>query len=207
MHWRPTPVLLPGESHGWRSLVGCSPWGCEESDTTEWLHFHFSLSRIGEGNGNPLQCSCLQNPRGGGAWWAAVYGVAQSRTWLTQLSSSSKLGWFREFWKHLYYWKMSLLSQLLSHSYCCIISKVLKLKSTERASEKDRRKEGQRGGARKWEKRKIDFKTFNLPWINKEEIKSFHQSLHRRFWLLSVLLSYFKKENTKLAHGRDFISL
>ena len=72
--WHPTPVLLPGKSHGWRSLVGCSPWGCEESDTTERLHFHFSLSCIGEGNGNPLQCSCLENPREGGAWWAAVYG-------------------------------------------------------------------------------------------------------------------------------------
>ena len=52
--WHPTPVLLPGQSHGWRSLVGCSPWGLEESDTTERLHFHFSLSLIGEGNGNPL---------------------------------------------------------------------------------------------------------------------------------------------------------
>ena len=60
--------------------VGCSPWGLEESDTTEQLHFHFSLPCIGEGNGNPLQCSCLENPRDGGAWWAAVYGVAQSRT-------------------------------------------------------------------------------------------------------------------------------
>ena len=78
--WHPTPVLLPGKSHGWRSLVGCSPWGRKESDTTERLHFHFSLSCIGEGNGNPLQCSCLENPRDGGAWWAAVYGVAQSRT-------------------------------------------------------------------------------------------------------------------------------
>ena len=76
----PTPVLLPGKSHGQRSLVGCSPWGREESDTTERLLFHFSLSSIGEGNGNPLQCSCLENPRDGGAWWAAVYGVAQSRT-------------------------------------------------------------------------------------------------------------------------------
>ena len=87
--WHPTPVLLPGKSHGWRSLVGCSPWGRKESDTTERLHFHFSLSRIGEGNGNPLQCSCLENPRDGGAWWAAVYGVAQSWTRLKQLSSSS----------------------------------------------------------------------------------------------------------------------
>ena len=61
-------------------------------DTTEWLHFPFSLSCIGEGNGNPLQCSCLENPRDGGAWWAAVYGVAQSRTRLKWLSSSSR-GW------------------------------------------------------------------------------------------------------------------
>ena len=87
--WHPTPVLLPGESLGQRSQVGCSPWGREESDTTEQLHFHFSLSCIGEGNGNPLQCSCLENPRDGGAWWAAVYGVAQSWTRLKRLSSSS----------------------------------------------------------------------------------------------------------------------
>ena len=72
--WHPTLVLLPGKSHGQRSLVGCSPWGHEESETTEQLHFHFSLSCIGEGNGSPLQCSCLENPRDGGAWWAAVYG-------------------------------------------------------------------------------------------------------------------------------------
>ena len=65
--WLPTPVLLPGKSHGRRSLVGCSPWGHEEWDTTERLHFHFSLSCIGEGNGNPLQCSCLENPRDVGA--------------------------------------------------------------------------------------------------------------------------------------------
>ena len=87
--WQPTLVLLPGKSHGRRSLVGCSPWGHEESDMTECLHFHFSLSHIGEGNGNPLQCSCLESPRDGGAWWAAVYGVAQSRTRLKRLSSSS----------------------------------------------------------------------------------------------------------------------
>ena len=87
--WHPTPVLLPGKSHGWRSLVGCSPWDREESDTTERFPFDFSLSCIGEGNGNPLQYSCLENPRDGGAWWAAVYGVAQSRTLLKRLSSSS----------------------------------------------------------------------------------------------------------------------
>ena len=86
---RPTPVLLPGKSHGRRSPVGCSPWGLEKSDTTERLHFHFSLSCIGEGNGSPLQCSCLENPRDGRAWWAAVCGVAQSRTRLKRLSSSS----------------------------------------------------------------------------------------------------------------------
>ena len=82
--WQPTPVLLPGKPHGGRSLVGCRQWGREESDTTERLHF--SLPCIGEGNGNPLQCSCLENPRDGGAWWAAVYGVAQSRTRLKRLS-------------------------------------------------------------------------------------------------------------------------
>ena len=85
--WHLTPVLLPGKSHGWRSLVDCNPWGREESDTTERLHFHFPLSCIGAGNGNPLQCSSLENPRDGGAWWAAVYGVAQSRTRLKWLSS------------------------------------------------------------------------------------------------------------------------
>ena len=89
--WHPTPVLLPGKSHGRRSLVGCSPWGLEESDRTERLHFHFSLSCIGEGNGNPLQRSYLENPRVGVAWWAATYGVAQSRTRLKRLSSSSRM--------------------------------------------------------------------------------------------------------------------
>ena len=87
--WHPTPVLLPGKSHGQRSLVGCSPGGRWELNRAQWLHFHFSLSYIGEGNGNPLQCSCLENPREGGAWWAAIYGVAESQTRLKQLSSSS----------------------------------------------------------------------------------------------------------------------
>ena len=141
--WQPTLVLLPGKSHGQRSLVGCSPWGHEESDTTEGLHFHFSLSCIEEGNGNALQYTSLENPwrvepgglrsmgslrvahdwatslslftfmhwrrkwqptpvflpgnpRDGGAWWAAVSGVAQSQTQLTRLSSSSsmRIGWW-----------------------------------------------------------------------------------------------------------------
>ena len=102
--WQPTPVFLPGESHGRRSLVGCSPWGCEESDTTELLHFDFSLSRIGEGNRNLLQYSCLENPRDGGAWWAAIYAIAQSQTWLKRLSSSSSA-------KHSSWWdKRSLIN-------------------------------------------------------------------------------------------------
>ena len=69
--------------------MGCGPWGREELDTTEQLPFHFSLLCIGEGNGNPLQCSCLENPRDGGAWWAAISGVTQSWTRLKRLSSSS----------------------------------------------------------------------------------------------------------------------
>jgi len=89
--WQATPVLLPRKSHGWRSLVGYSPWGRKELDMTERLHFHFSFSCIGEGNGNPIQCSCLENPRDGRAWWAAVYGVAQSRTRLKRLSSSKEI--------------------------------------------------------------------------------------------------------------------
>ena len=65
--------------------------GSQELDTTEWLHFYFSLACIGEGNGNPLQCFCLENPRDREAWWAAVYGVAQSRTRLKWLSSSNSM--------------------------------------------------------------------------------------------------------------------
>ena len=87
--WHPTPVLLPGESHGWRSLVGCSPWGHQESDTTERLHFHFSLSCLGEGNDNPFQCSCLENPRDRGAWWLLSLGshrVGHDRSDLAQHS-------------------------------------------------------------------------------------------------------------------------
>ena len=90
--WQPTPVHLPEESHGQKGLVGYSPCGHEESDMTEWLHFHSSLLCTGEGNGKPLQCSCLENPRDRGSWWAAVYGVTQSRARLKWLSSSN-LNW------------------------------------------------------------------------------------------------------------------
>ena len=77
--WHPTPVLVPGKSHGRRSLVACSPWGREESDT-HWRR-----------NGNPLQYSCLENPRDGGAWWAAIYGIIHSQTRLKWCSSSSSV--------------------------------------------------------------------------------------------------------------------
>ena len=87
--WHPTPVLLPGKSHGRRSLVGCSLWGREESDTTERLHFHFSLFMHWRRKWQPTSVSCMENPRDGGACWAAVYGVAQSWTRLKWLSSSS----------------------------------------------------------------------------------------------------------------------
>ena len=103
----PHSSSLAWKSHGWRSLVGCSSWGSEESDTTGWLHLHFSLSCIGEGNGNPLQCSCLENPRDGGACWAAVNdGVSQSQTRLKQLSSSS----------------MSMGAQRVEHDWVTFIS-------------------------------------------------------------------------------------
>jgi len=99
-----------GKSHGRKSLVGYSLWGRLESDTTERLDFHFSLSCIGEGNGNPVQCSCLENPRDGGAWWAAVYGVAQSRTLLKRLSSRRNY-FFQHF---ILYWTNLLFSHLPS---------------------------------------------------------------------------------------------
>ena len=80
---------IPWTGGAW--WAACSPWGRWGSDMTERFHFHFSLSCTGEGNSNPLQCSCLENPRDGGAWWAAVYGVAQSQTRLKRLSSSSSI--------------------------------------------------------------------------------------------------------------------
>ena len=116
--WHPTPVLLPGKSHGWRSLVGCSPRGCEQSDKIERLHFHFSLSCLGEGNGNPLQCSCLENPRDRGAWLAAVSGVAQSRTRLKWLSSSSS---------SLTMWVGSCLQNVFLGDMKCVKNKTQKI--------------------------------------------------------------------------------
>ena len=79
--WHLTPVLSPGKSHGRRSLEGCSPWGHWGLDTTEGLQFHFSLSCIGEGNGNPLQCSCLENPRDRGAWCPSLGSHRVGHDW------------------------------------------------------------------------------------------------------------------------------
>ena len=133
--WHPTPVLLPGKSHGWRSLVGCNPWGLEDSDTTERLHFHFSLSCIGEWSGNPLQCSCLESPRDGRACWAAVCAVAQSRTRLKQLSSSSSNAYahngifpFATTWMDhegimLSETSLRKANTVLSHLYACVGAK------------------------------------------------------------------------------------
>ena len=122
--WHSTPVLLPGISHGWRNLEGCSPWGRWGLDTTERLHFHFPLSCIGEGNGNPLQCSYLENPRDGGAWWAAIYGVTQNRTRLKRFSSSSSRAQrpilrilFKALSSKLHSWS-SQLGKLMN-SHCC----------------------------------------------------------------------------------------
>ena len=90
--WHPTPALLPGKSYGQRSLVGCSPWGSYKSDTTERLHFHFSFSYIGEGNGSPLQSSCLENPRDGGAWWLLSMGSPRIRHDLSDLAAAAAPG-------------------------------------------------------------------------------------------------------------------
>ena len=90
--WHPTPVLLPGKSQGWRSLVGCSPWGLEESDMIERLHFHFSLSCTGEGHGSPVQYSCLESPRDGSLVGCHLWGHTESDT-TEQLSQTELLHW------------------------------------------------------------------------------------------------------------------
>ena len=135
MQWHPTPVLLHGKSHGRRSLVGCSPWGCEESDTTERLDFHFSLSCIGEGNGNPLQRSCLENPRDGGAWGATVYGVSQSQTRLKRLRSSSSCRLWKQSrypstdeWIKLWYiYTMEYYSAIQENTFESVLMRWMKL--------------------------------------------------------------------------------
>ena len=95
--WHHTPVLLPGKSHGRRSLVGCSPWSCEELDTTERLHFHFSLSCIGEGNGKPLQCSSWRIPgtgEPGGLPSMGLHGVGHDWSDLAAAAAALRGLWF-----------------------------------------------------------------------------------------------------------------
>ena len=116
--WHPTPELLPGKSHGWRSLVGCSPWGLEESDTTERLHFHFSLWCIGEGNGNPLQCSCLENPRDGEAWWLPSMGSHRVGHDWSDLAATAA-------WVHYHqntFWMLSLIISTASRYHLCLFN-------------------------------------------------------------------------------------
>ena len=92
---------IPEDWNRQRSLAGYRSWAPKESDMTERLHFHFSLSCIGEGNGNPLQCSCLENPWDGGAWWAAIHGVSQSWTRLKcRVQSSCLILYYLCLWPH-----------------------------------------------------------------------------------------------------------
>ena len=92
--WQPLQYSWLENPMDWRSLVGCSPRGRTESDVTEWLHFHFSLSCIGEGNGNPLQCSCLENPRDGRAWWAVSMGSHRVRhDWSDLAAAAAAVIW------------------------------------------------------------------------------------------------------------------
>ena len=123
--WHPTPVLLPGKSHRWKSLVGCSPWGRWGSDTTECLHFHFSLSCIGEGNGNPLPCSCLENPRDGGVWWAAISGVAQSQTDWSDLAAAAAAAAVHYEYFLLKYYFIHMLKTIWNNISWPIIDRIL----------------------------------------------------------------------------------
>ena len=96
--WQPTPVFLPGESHGQRSLAGYSPWGQKQSNTTEWLRHTYS---IGVGNGNPLQCSCLENPMDRGAWQATVHGITKSWIRLNKMIPFLNYSWLSVIFYHL----------------------------------------------------------------------------------------------------------
>ena len=121
--WHPTPVLLPGKSHGWRNLVGCSPWGREESDTTERLHFHFSLSCIGEGNGNPLWCSCLESPRDGGAWWLPSTGSHRVRHDWSDLAAATAAVHVRDVYylPDIFYFLNLFIDIVTPKPYCALL--------------------------------------------------------------------------------------
>ena len=127
--WYPTPVLLPGKSHGRRSLEGCSPWGCWESDTTERLPFHFSLSHIGEGNGNPLQCSCLENPRTGEPGGLLSMGSHRVRHDWSDLAAcitdpSSPSAFLRYNWDKTFLYKLKVYTVAIWDTYCKIFTTV-----------------------------------------------------------------------------------
>ena len=110
--------------------VGCCLWSRTESDTTEQLHFHFSLSCIGEGNGNSLHCICLENPRDGRAWWAAVYGVTQSWTrpkWLSSCSSSN-LAQAKSFYLKRKIFSFIWVPTLEKLNFCAICPELFSLK-------------------------------------------------------------------------------
>ena len=94
--WQPTLVLLPGKSHGQGSLVGYSPWGHEELDTTERLHFHFSRPCIGEGNNHPLQCPCLDNPRDRGPGGLPSMGSHRVGHNWCDLAAAAARSWIRQ---------------------------------------------------------------------------------------------------------------
>ena len=137
----PTPALLPGGSQGLGSLAGCRPWGLEESDTTERLRFHFSLSCIGEGNGISLQCSCLENPRDRGAWWAAVRGVPKSRTRLSDFTFTFRTRkqprcpstdeWIKKLW---YIYTMEYYSTIKRNKFASVLVSWINLEPlTEKA--------------------------------------------------------------------------
>ena len=123
---------LAGKSHGRRSLVGYSPWCLEESDPTERLHFHFSLSCIGLGNGNPLQCSCLENPRDRD-WRATVHGVTKSWTQLSDFTHTTHMLAFKKCILFLKPLKKILKKEKkgknLTLSTCCALSGLFPLHS------------------------------------------------------------------------------
>ena len=133
--WQPTPVLLPGKFHGRRSLVGCSPWGHKGSDMTERLHFHFSLYFIGEGNGNPLQCSWLENPRDGGAYRLLSMGSHRVRHDWSNLAAAAAAMTYNRLWKRIYLHICVCTYVFISHfaahlKYCK--STILQLKNFKR---------------------------------------------------------------------------
>ena len=118
--WQATPVLLPRKSHGWRSLVGCSPWGRYASDATERLHFHFSLSHNGEGNGNPLQCSCLEIPGTGEPGGLPSMGSHRIGHDWSDLAAAAAWLVFLGLIKWIFWWEFFNAAELISPLISCL---------------------------------------------------------------------------------------